>query len=553
MARSREFQFDRLLWQSAGLIFAIGFFLAGGFAGWLMWGQDHSLANAVFAVTTLVACGIGYFWMLRLKSLPVLVRIAIAILPILSLAIFLSLFELDGFSGELVPQFRNRWEQEISSTNRSNAPPVISDSSQTSLKPEMTPDELDFRKSVQFWGNRGNGVYENVNLVTDWSSEKPEELWRIAVGAGWGSFAVAQGIAVTLEQAADEASETAIGLDLLTGKTLWEIKLDGSHSHPVGGAGPRTTPLIDGNRVFVCSSVGKLACIDLLSGESLWQRDLNADMGIEEVEFERSVAWGRSGSPIMAGGNLVIPLGGNDRVGVTTLAAINPSTGEYVWKSGTDQISYSTPQLLTLDGVPQIVLMSEQYVAGYSIAEGVKIWQFDWSSSSAGKATTSQVAQINATKLLLSKGYGRGCIAISIKQEQPADWKPKFEWKNERSLKTKFTSCVVRNGFAYGLSDGRLECIELERGERRWVKGRYGHGQVLLVRDTLLITSEDGDLAYVVADPKESRELAKMKVLDGLTWNIPTLAGDLLLMRNGSEAVCLKLPIVQQSVAPESR
>jgi outer membrane protein assembly factor BamB len=110
-------------------------------------------------------------------------------------------------------------------------------------------------------------------------------------------------------------------------------------------------------------------------------------------------------------------------------------------------------------------------------------------------------------------------------------------------LKTKLTSAVIRDGFAYGLSDGILECIQVSDGKQQWKKGRYRHGQLLLVDDVLLITAENGSVVLVAADPSKFKELAKLDVMGDVTWNTAALSGDRLLMRNADEAACLRLPL----------
>jgi outer membrane protein assembly factor BamB len=117
-------------------------------------------------------------------------------------------------------------------------------------------------------------------------------------------------------------------------------------------------------------------------------------------------------------------------------------------------------------------------------------------------------------------------------------------WQNKSSLKTKFTSVVVRDHYAYGLNDGILECIDVDTGKQQWKKGRYRQGQLLLVGDKLLITSESGSLVLVAADPKDFSELAKLPIIGDVTWNVPALSGNRLLIRNADEAALVRLPLL---------
>jgi outer membrane protein assembly factor BamB len=113
------------------------------------------------------------------------------------------------------------------------------------------------------------------------------------------------------------------------------------------------------------------------------------------------------------------------------------------------------------------------------------------------------------------------------------------------ALKAKFANFVRRDGFVYGLDDGILVCLDIETGGRRWKAGRYGHGQMVLAGDLLLVTAESGEVALVEAVPDGHRELARFQALEGKTWNSPALAAPYLLVRNDRRAACYELPLAE--------
>jgi outer membrane protein assembly factor BamB len=110
-------------------------------------------------------------------------------------------------------------------------------------------------------------------------------------------------------------------------------------------------------------------------------------------------------------------------------------------------------------------------------------------------------------------------------------------------LKTKLTNAVVDGDDVYGLSEGVLECVSAETGERKWRGGRYGHGQILMVGENLLVLGEAGELAIGKASPDGWEELSQIPALEGKTWNNLALSGNRLLIRNGEEAACYELPV----------
>ena len=116
-------------------------------------------------------------------------------------------------------------------------------------------------------------------------------------------------------------------------------------------------------------------------------------------------------------------------------------------------------------------------------------------------------------------------------------------WESLR-LKSKFAHFIYYEGYVYGLDDGILVCLDPETGRRKWKRGRYGHGQLLLVEDLLLVQSEHGDIILIDPSPDELRELTRFTVMDGKIWNTPALAGRYLLVRNDAEAALFEMPVV---------
>jgi outer membrane protein assembly factor BamB len=131
---------------------------------------------------------------------------------------------------------------------------------------------------------------------------------------------------------------------------------------------------------------------------------------------------------------------------------------------------------------------------------------------------------------------------LKIDRSAAGRWSAVALWKN-RNLKPKFTNLVRRGQHVYGLDDGVLACVNLEHGNREWKEGRYGHGQILLVDDLLLIQSESGDVMLVEISPKRPLERCRFPALRGKTWNNPVLLRDLLLVRNDHEVACYRLPL----------
>ena len=161
--------------------------------------------------------------------------------------------------------------------------------------------------------------------------------------------------------------------------------------------------------------------------------------------------------------------------------------------------------------------------------------------ATGGAECVSQPLPLPGDRVFVSTGYGIGCKLLQINQQGKA-WNASLVWETPR-LKAKFTNVVYHDGFIYGLDDGILVCLDPHTGKRRWKKGRYGHGQLILVDDVLLIMSEQGDVILVEANPEAHVELARMSVFDSKTWNPHAFAAPYLLVRTDSEAICYELKL----------
>ena len=146
-------------------------------------------------------------------------------------------------------------------------------------------------------------------------------------------------------------------------------------------------------------------------------------------------------------------------------------------------------------------------------------------------------------RILLSLGYGKGSKLLQV-DFSGGIFSAKELWRSNR-MKAKFTNLIFHDDHFYGLDDGIFACIDAQRGRRKWKDGRYGHGQILLRGDHILVMAENGDVVLLEANPEKQVELTKFAALDGKTWNPPALAGDYLLVRNHREAACYKLPLAK--------
>jgi outer membrane protein assembly factor BamB len=381
-----------------------------------------------------------------------------------------------------------------------------------------------------FRGPERNGVIRGVRIDTDWSRSKPVELWRHSVGPGWSSFAVHGRLIYTQEQRG--ADEVVSCYDLTTGAPVWRHKDAVRFYESNAGAGPRATPLFSNGRVYTFGATGLLNALDARNGSVVWSRNAASDTNTKIPD------WGFASSPIVVGDKVIVATAG-------TLAAYDAGAGQQRWQGPpATRGGYSSPQLATIDGVAQILLLNEEGAISVDPSDGKLLWKHEWRSDGI-----VQPSVIAGADVLIGSGSGMAQVGIRrvAVARGPGGWAAEERWTSA-ALKPYFNDFVVHKGHAFGSDGSILACIDLKDGKRKWKGGRYGHGQIVLLpdQDLLLALSEEGELFLVGATPDQFTELARFPVIEGKTWNHPALVGDLLLVRNAEQMAAFRLPLASR-------
>ncbi len=297
----------------------------------------------------------------------------------------------------------------------------------------------------------------------------------------------------------------------------------------MGGDGPRATPTWHDGRVYALGGAGELRAIDHASGRTLWRTNILEDASAANLQ------WGMAASPLIVDETVVVLPGGRDG---RSVVAYDRRTGKPVWSSLDDQASYSSPMLVTLDGLRQILIFTASRLAGITPESGELLWEFPWRTEYDVNA--SQPLLLGPKRVFISTGYGAGAAVIDLTRGADGRFSVTEVWRSNR-MKNQFTSSVAHDGFIYGLDEAILACLDASTGELKWKGGRYGYGQVLLAGGHLIVLTEGGDLALVRATPERHTELVRFPALDGKSWNHPAMTDGYLLVRNINEMAAFDL------------
>ena len=430
---------------------------------------------------------------------------------------------VEEYEGDMVPVISFRWQPTREDRTRDYFASVPEPAREVGSEVlEVSADDW-----PQFRGAGRDGVVWGVKLSRDWKSRPPRELWRHPVGQAWSSFAVVGNRVYTQEQR--DQIEVVSCWDLPTGEPLWAHRDGDRFNEAMGGPGPRATPTFDASRIYALGANGRLNCLDAATGRSLWENPPN----VLEATSGLNLEWAMSGSPLVVEGRVIVIPGGA-KGGV---AAFDAETGELSWASGSRPASYAAPRLVEINGRQILLCFGGDGLTAYKIEDGQELWHVPWTNGP--KVNAALPAVVSPGRLFISSGYSTGCALLEIGSEETL---PSITWRS-RQMNCKFNDPVVRDGFVYGLDEGILVCLDLETGRRRWKRGRYGYGQLLLVGELILVQAERGQVALVEATPTRFRELGKFTALRSKTWNHPVLVGNRLLVRNGGEMACFELPV----------
>ncbi|HEU0119168.1 MAG TPA: PQQ-binding-like beta-propeller repeat protein [Bryobacteraceae bacterium] len=359
-------------------------------------------------------------------------------------------------------------------------------------------------------------------ILTAWPGGKLPELWRKPVGGGWASFVIAGKLLYTIEQRRQQ--EVIAAYDVSSGREVWTHKYAADFQESMGGPGPRATPTWHEGKLYSLGATGELFVLDALTGKVLWHKNILEDNGAENI------TWAMSAAPLLVDDTVIVQPGGS---GNRSIVAYNKNSGARVWSALNDRTSYASPMLTTLAGKRQIITITALRAVGLDASSGKLLWEYPWTTEY--DINSAQPVVIGPNQVVISSGYGHGAAMLEISANGA-----KKVWENKK-LKNKFNSSVFYKGHIYGFDEAIFTCIDAATGEPAWKAGRYGYGQVLLADGHLVITTEQGEVVLLKADPAGHQELARFQALEGRTWNVPAIADGRLFVRNATEMAAYKI------------
>ena len=389
----------------------------------------------------------------------------------------------------------------------------------------------------RFLGPSGTGVITGGEKVArSWPAAGPQELWTIKVGEGFGGASIAGGKVYLLDRGNNDRDIFRV-LDLKTGASLWEFPYATGPlkaSHP----GSRSTPTVDGDRVYTVGPMGEFHCFDVPGRKVVWKKSLREDFAAD------AVPWGFAQSPLILRDMVITAAAGK----TTGLIALNKHTGETIWKSepfgGCD--SYTSPMLVTIDGQEQVLNWHRGALAAVDPADGKMLWRHDWRTN----RPVPQPVHLGDGRFFLTVGYGGGCAMIKVAKSDNGGggedgWTVSEIFQDDRSG-SRVPPALFYDGHVYINSDDNkrgLQCLDAE-GNVKWETGRkpeFGQGSVIIADSVVFIIADGtGELVMAEANPTAYKELGRAKLLGGNDiWAPMALSDGKLVLRDQNQMKCV--------------
>jgi outer membrane protein assembly factor BamB len=382
----------------------------------------------------------------------------------------------------------------------------------------------------QWRGPERTGISREVGLLQEWPKEGPKLLWQLSdVGDGYGAAAVAAGRLYLIGTRGME-EEFVQALSAADAKPLWSRRLGqvGNPNQQPPYPMARSTPTLDGDRLYCFSSDGDLACLESKTGKVVWQKNVRREFGGQPG------TWAYAESPLVDGDTLVVAPGGAE----ATLLALHKKTGEVLWKSavpGGEKAGYASAIAIEAAGRRQYVHFLDKGVIGVDARTGQPLWRYTQTSGGPANIATP-VARDGYVYSTNARRFGGGLIRLTAASDGVAAEQVYFE----RDVPNTLGGQVLLGDFIYGTNQEGPVAAEFTTGKIRWRAPGIGPGAVLGVGDRLYFHGENGEVALVEASPDAYRELGrftpprqpKRRDARERAWSYPVIADGRLYIRD---------------------
>ncbi|MEM7454833.1 MAG: PQQ-binding-like beta-propeller repeat protein [Planctomycetota bacterium] len=419
-----------------------------------------------------------------------------------------------------------------------------------------------------FLGAGRTGVCNETGLVNSWIENGLKVRWTFNAGEGYSIGSVSHGRMIHFDRMGDSCRVVCLNAE--SGETIWTYQYPCDYADMYGfDGGPRCSPVIDEDRVYVYGPAGRLICLRIAGDEGVaagepggpgsvvWERDVSGDYSVVQNFF------GVGSAPLVHGDLLLVMVGGSppadsripqgqlDRVGPdgSLVVAMNKLTGEEVYRTVDDLASYSSIAIADIDGETTALVLGRERLSGINPRDGEELFEFAWRSRILESVNAANPV-ITGNRILITECYGPGSAFLEV-----SDGEVETVWsdagKRNKAMQAHWNTPVLRDGFVYGCSgrhsnDAQLRCVDIETGAVKWFRSGLSRSSLTWIEDHFVVLGEYGKLRLITAQPDRYEEVARYDSreaeidLEYPCWAAPVISHGLMFIRDKKRVVCFE-------------
>ena len=371
----------------------------------------------------------------------------------------------------------------------------------------------------QWRGPSRSAISPETGLLRSWPAAGPPRAWSTSnLGAGFGSIAVS-GTRIFVQGMRNSQSVVS-ALNRADGTLVW-VKPIGRAVDNYQGPGPRGTPTVDGDRLYVLTENGDLAALRIQDGAIVWQRNILQEFG------GRNIGWLISESPLVDGGNVIVSPGGRG----AGMVALDKTTGKTVWvaKELNDAAGYASPIVADVQGVRTIMTLTAEAGVGLRAADGKLMWRHPSVANNTANIATPVFAD---NKVFYTSDYGTGGALLALRAQNGEVRAQEVYFT--RDMQNHHGGVVFVNGYLYGFHNAILTCLEFATGKVMWRNRSVGKGSVAYADGSLYLLGENNVVGLADATPAGYRETGRFRIAEQgwPSWAHPVVSGGRLYIRD---------------------
>lgn len=433
--------------------------------------------------------------------------------------------------------------------------------------PKQSVDSLWTRTAGEDWpsflGPRADGTSIETGVKPELWQPHPKLLWQLPLGMSYGGPAVVKGRLLQFDRIG--RSERLRAIKAETGEELWSWKDVVEYQDMYGyNSGPRCMPIVDNDLVYLYGVTGKLSCVSLGEGKTIWQRDLGEEFGVVQNFF------GVASAPFIWNDQVIVMVGGSPEESKklppgrldmvqpagSAIVALDKTTGKVIYKVGNDLASYSSPTVRRIGDRNIGLVLARSGLLGWNPENGQELFNQPWRANMLESVNAAQPV-VSGNQILISETYEIGSLLLELEGETP-----KIVWKdgdrrNTQCFRAHWSTPALIDGYLYGCSgrnqpDADFRCVRLSDAKVMWTERRHERASVLSVDGYVIVLYENGELELIKPNTDKYEKIAgvhlgeiqgqnALPLLDEPCWAAPVLSHGLLYVRGNSNLLCFEL------------